>query len=263
MGVYNISNIATIDQMMSSVLNQTYPNIEFIICDDGSTDETYSIIKSYADNDSRIVLIKNEKNMGLAYSLDKCIQASKGEYIARQDADDISEKTRLEKQIDFLKNHPEIAFVGSNVYLYDKDVWGTRTLKDFPKKEDFLFNSAFVHGTIVFRKSAINSVGNYKIAKETYRLEDYNLFMRMYEQNLYGANIQENLYYYQENKDNMAKRKYKYRIDEVKVRYDGFKRLKLFPKGYIYIIKPLIVGLIPQKILMKLKIHYNVFKEEK
>ncbi len=261
MGVYNIQKLTTIDKMMASILNQTYSNIEFIICDDGSTDDTYKIIKEYADKDSRIKLIKNDNNMGLAYSLNKCIEIANGEFIARQDADDISALNRLQLQIDFLKEHKNISFVGSNVYLFDTEVWGARELKEFPDKNDFLFSSPFVHGAVVFRKADINKLNNYRIAKETYRAEDYDLFMRMYEQNLFGVNIQENLYYYQENMNNMAKRKYKYRIDEAKIRYYGFKKLKLLPKGYLYILKPLVIGLIPNKLLFKLKLKFNIFKK--
>lgn len=262
MGVYNIEKIDIIDSMMNSILRQTYSDLEFIICDDGSNDKTYEIMNNYAILDERIILIKNSVNRGLAYSLNECLKIANGDFIARQDADDISDLKRFEKQVTFLENNPHISFVGSNVYLFDKEVWGSRVLKKFPQNENFLFGSPFVHGTIMFRKSALIAVENYRVSKETYRVEDYDLFMRLYKKNFLGANIQENLYYYQESKQNISKRKYKYRFDEVKIRYKGFKMLNLLPKGYIYILKPLIVGLIPNKLLTKLKFKYNIFKKE-
>lgn len=260
MGVYNIESI-DISKMMDSILNQTYQDFEFIICDDGSIDRTYNIIKDYEEKDSRIRLIQNEKNMGLAYSLNKCLNCARGNYIARQDADDISTPNRLEVQINFLKRNIEVGFVSSNVFLFSNDsVWGKRNLKEDPKKKDMLFCSPFVHGALVIRKSVITQVSGYRISKETCRTEDYDLFMRMYTEGIRGVNIQDYLYFYREDNLNMSKRKYCYRIDEAKVRLEGFKRLGLMPLGYIFVLKPLIVGLIPNKVLMKLKLKFKIFK---
>ena len=82
---------------LDSILNQTFDNFEYIIINDGSTDNSLSIIKSYKDK--RIKIINNSKNLGISRSLNKGIRQAKGEYIARHDSDDISRKDRLEKQI--------------------------------------------------------------------------------------------------------------------------------------------------------------------
>ena len=96
MGVYNDQE--TISTCIDSIINQDYHNWEFIICDDCSTDETLSIVKKYAQKDSRIKVIQNTKNEKLAYSLNHCLKYSSGEYIARMDGDDIALPHRLRTQ---------------------------------------------------------------------------------------------------------------------------------------------------------------------
>jgi hypothetical protein len=106
----------------------------------------------------------------------------------------------------------------------------------------------------------LRKIGGYRISCETRRMEDYDMFMRLYYNNYLGYNMQKYLYYYREDNLSFNKRKYRYRIDEAIVRYKGFKSLHLLPRGYFYIIKPLIVGIIPLRILRKLKrdtIYYN------
>lgn len=239
---------------IESILNQTYKNFEFIICDDGSSDETYELLKEFCKKDERILLLKNNKNRGLAYSLNNCLKIAKGKYIARMDADDISIKDRFEKQIKFLEKNPEYALVGCNLlYINNKGIWGKRILPEYPNKKSFLFTSPFAHPTILIRKDILNLLNGYKVEKITRRLEDYDLFMRLYANNYKGYNIQEFLYQFREDEDAFKRRAYKYRWDEVQVRYRGFKSLGLIPFALPYVIKPLIVGLIPQKILSKIR----------
>ena len=239
---------------IDSILNQTYKDFEFIICDDGSNDGTYEMVKNLIKKDNRVILIRNEENKGLAYSLNHCLSIAKGKYIARMDADDISMPDRLEKQIGFLNEHLEYAMVGCNLLLInDKGIWGKRILVKEPTKKSFLFTSPYCHPAIVMRKEVLDKVNNYKVEKITRRAEDYDLFMRIYANGYKGYNMQEFLYQFREDNDAYKRRAYKYRWDEVQVRYRGFKALDLMPNGLIYVIKPLIVGLIPQKILVKLR----------
>ena len=108
MGVYNPPSYNVLKRAIDSVLNQTYENIEFIICDDGSNVETKQWLDEIVQTDQRIKCIDNSANIGLAATLNRCIQISKGKYIARQDADDYSDKTRFDKQIDFLEKNPQL-----------------------------------------------------------------------------------------------------------------------------------------------------------
>ncbi|WP_197695383.1 glycosyltransferase family 2 protein [Megamonas hypermegale] len=249
-----INKKAIVKLAIDSILNQTYRDFEFIICDDGSNDGTYEMVQGLIRNDKRVILIKNNENKGLAYSLNHCLSIAKGKYIARMDADDISTPNRLEKQIKFLDEHLEYAIVGCNLLLInDKGIWGKRILAEKPTKKSFLFTSPFCHPAIVMRKDVLDKVNNYKVEKITRRAEDYDLFMRIYVNGYKGYNLQEFLYQFREDNDAYKRRAYKYRIDDVQVRYRGFKALGLMPSGFLYVIKPLIVGLIPQKILCQLR----------
>lgn len=255
MGIYKMVNKESIVKLaIDSILNQTYKDFEFIICDDGSNDGTYEMVKNLIKKDNRVILIRNEENKGLAYSLNHCLSVAKGKYIARMDADDISMPNRFEKQVKFLDEHLEYAVVGSNMlYINENGIWGNRILAEKPSKESFLFTSPFAHPTVIMRKEILNILNGYKVEKITRRLEDYDLFMRLYANGYKGYNIQEFLYQFREDNDAFKRRAYKYRWDEVQVRYRGFKYLGLIPKYYIYILKPLIVGLIPQKYLAILR----------
>lgn len=115
MAVYN--GMPYLPQAVNSILNQTYKNFEFIIVDDASSDKTWPYLKSLKDK--RIKLIKNSKNLGLAKSLNKALDQSTGDYIARMDADDISLPNRFEAQIKFLLKNPSVDLCGSWAKLID------------------------------------------------------------------------------------------------------------------------------------------------
>ena len=178
------------------------------------------------------------------------------------DADDISKTNRLEKEIEFLERNYEYDIVSCNADLIDENekVWGKRKYPEKIKKEDFLFNSPVIHPTVMMRRKALNDVNNYRVAKETRRAEDYDLWMRMYSKGYKIYTIQEELYYFREDEECLKRRKYRYRIDEAKVRFKGYKSLGLLPKGLVYVIKPLIVGLMPYKLIRILRNH---IKKEK
>ena len=134
MGAYNIAELTVFHKAMDSVLEQSMRDFEFIICDDGSTDETWWILNELAGRDGRVRLVQNPENRGLAASLNRCLEYARGELIARQDADDISAPDRFQKQLCFLDAHPEIGFAGSNVTLWDETGdWGERLFPEYPQ----------------------------------------------------------------------------------------------------------------------------------
>ena len=125
MGVYN--GETTVAESVKSIMASTVKDIEFIICDDGSTDRTREILETFARDDARIKLLFNGRNEGLAYSLNCCLAIASGSYIARQDADDVSHSERLERQRDFLDHHSEFGFVGTSARLiHNGEMWGIR-----------------------------------------------------------------------------------------------------------------------------------------
>lgn len=257
MGVYN-ANRKMLRRAVNSILRQTYKNFEFIICDDASTNGTPEWLAELAAMDKRIKILHNADNLRLAATLNKCIKNARGEFLARQDDDDISDPTRLEKQVRFLLTHPEIDFVGCNCSLYNpKDgVFGERKMAEFPKAEDFLFNSPFIHGSLMFRRTCLNKDSNYCESKWTKRTEDYELFMRLYSEGKRAANIQENLYsYHYGRKQNHISMNY--RVDEMVLRYRGFQSMHLLPKGLPYVIKPIVLGCMPDKLVSTLRDYRN------
>lgn len=108
MGVYNLS--PRYKEAIKSILDQTFSNFEFIICDDKSTDNTLQVLKEIAKKDNRIKIISNKQNMGLGASLNHCLKFARGKYIARMDDDDFSNKDRFQIEFDFLEKHPEYAW---------------------------------------------------------------------------------------------------------------------------------------------------------
>lgn len=261
MGAYQIEGLSFFPRAMESLLCQTYERIEILICDDGSTDTTAQILEEWAERDPRIHILAHEKNRGLAAALNTCTEAANGDYLARQDADDVSHLTRLEEQVAFLESHTNVDFLGTNVNLCDRQgIWGERSLPEYPQRRDFLFCSPFVHGTVMYRAEALRKAEGYRVCRQTYRTEDYDLFMRMYALGMEGANLQTPLYDYREDRENMGKRKYRYRVDEAVIRYVGFQKLGLLPNGLPYVVKPLFVGLIPARLLFWLKRKLHIFK---
>ena len=117
MSVYNGEKY--LREAINSILSQTFNDFEFLIINDGSTDGTADILKSYTD--SRIKIINNEKNIGLTKSLNKGLKIAKGEYIARQDADDISMPERLKEEVAFLEIHKDYAVVGTFVKILNEN----------------------------------------------------------------------------------------------------------------------------------------------
>lgn len=140
MPVFNAANF--LDQSISSILNQTFSDFEFIIVDDASTDNSWKIIKSYAKKDNRIIAIKNKINLGVSLTSNIAISQSSGKFLARMDADDISFNDRLEKQLNFLQQNNSLVAVGGQCIVIDKNdnVIGN---KNFPTKPNKLKDMIF------------------------------------------------------------------------------------------------------------------------
>lgn len=247
-----------VEECFNSIFNQTYKgNIEIVVCDDCSTDGTQELLQYYADQ-GKIVLIKNEENQGAAKSRNNCIKIASYDYLAILDADDYISDDRIEKQMSALDQHPDIDFVSTGLQRFYED--GERInfypQKEFPIAEDFLFGLPFPHATTLFKKEIVDNVGGYRIAKETRRGQDYDLFMRLYGAGAKGMNLHDITYFYRcFKKQNKRKSSYKVRIDEAIIRYKGFKGMKLGIKAFPFVLKPLILGLIPQRIVDRLWHH--------
>lgn len=254
MGVYNCPDRQTAERSVNSVLSQSFSDFEFIICDDGSDNGTFEWLKALSHSDKRIKLVRRHKNKGLASALNRCISLSQGEFIARQDIDDISEKDRFRQQLDFLKEQESIAFVGSDCLLADENggIFGRRHMPERPKASDFLFNQPFIHGSVMFRRSALVSAGGYKTVGISRKYEDYELFMRLYSAGQKGANIPRCLYRFSEK--SLGRRvSPQMRVDEFFVRLRGFHALGLLPRSFPFLLKPLAMILLPPRLTAKIR----------
>lgn len=245
-----------ISNAVQSILNQTLTSLELVLCNDASDEGTLRFLEQLAATDERIVLISNTINEYAGKTRNNGIKVAKGRYIAIMDADDYSYPDRLQKQYEFLEKNRQYGFVCSDAEIFDgKQILPSQySLKACPEKADFLWAMPFVHATVMIRKECMEKVGGYSTAKEDRRVEDYDLFMRLYEAGFCGYNLRAVLYRYYVNPDIMKrKRLYRYRIDEARVRARNFKKLGLWPKGIPYAVKPLIVGLIPQRVMWRMK----------
>ena len=223
MGVYNQWERQILRDAVNSILQQTMSDLEFIIYDDGSDEEAGNYLRELVSLDKRIRLIGKEENHGLAFSLNQCIRKAKGKYIARMDADDISHPKRLEKQVEFLENHPEYMWCGTNTYLFDEQgVWGERQMPEIPKEKDYLKYSPYIHPSVMYRAEIFEKLEGYDESLETLRCEDYEIFMRFHQAGLKGYNLQENLFQYREDQISFQKRSMTARVNEAKLRYRNF-----------------------------------------
>ncbi len=166
-------------EAIDSILNQTVRNFELIIINDGSSDRSSEIVRSCQD--SRIIYIE-QANMGLAATLNKGISIAKGEFIARQDNDDVSAPDRFEKQIAFMLSQPSTGLLGSCAEIIDENGNSTGRFHDHPTepwrlKFALIFNNPIVHSTVMIRKSVLGVCGTY--LTDTSVFEDHNLWSRI------------------------------------------------------------------------------------
>ena len=248
MGIYNCED--TIEKAIQSVINQTYKNWELIMCDDGSTDETYNIANMYANKFKNIKVIRNKKNMRLAYSLNRCLEVSTGKYIARMDADDESLPERLKIQVNFLENNQEYKVVGSSAIIFDEDgVKGIRNFREYPFENDKWHGTPFAHPTIMMYSSTYKELGGYTVSKDTMRAEDLDLWFRFKLKGYQGYNIQNPLYKYRESIVDYKKRNLNAAIGTSKIIHKYYKLMNMSLKYYPRIIKPIIIALLPDRLI--------------
>ena len=245
MGIYNCAN--TLDEAIESILNQTYTSWKMIMCDDASTDDTYTVaekyVKAYPD---KFILIKNEKNMGLNYTLNHCLRYANTKYVARMDGDDISLPERLEKEINFLKANPQYAIVSAQMEYFDEQgVFGKCNNSGEAWRENIVKGTPFCHAPCMVKKEAYDAVGGYSVSEKLLRVEDYELWIKMYAKGFKGYNLPEVLYKMRDDRNATKRRKFIYRINETYVRYLAVKRLHLKKRYLIYILKPILVGILP------------------
>lgn len=235
--MYNCSD--TLEEAVQSILDQTYTNWELIMIDDASSDDTYEKSLELSKKDSRIRVFKNEKNLTLAPTLNKCLEHANGIYTARMDGDDVCDPTRFEKQVKFLNEHPEYAVVSCLMDLYDTNgTYGTVKFVECPQKTDFVVGSPICHAGCMMRKEVLQELGGYDVSPSTERIEDYDLWIRLYLAGYKAYNIQESLYSMRDDRNAVKRRKFKFRISEFKLRWNMSVSFKLPLKDKLKSFKP-------------------------
>jgi glycosyltransferase EpsE len=257
MGIYNCAD--TLEEAIQSIISQTYKNWELIMCDDGSRDDTFIIAQKYVDlYPNKIILLKNQNNLGLNKTLNKCLAVAKGEFIARMDGDDLSCTERLEKEFKFLNNHPEFALVSSPMIYFDENgEWGRGHAIPEPQIRDFVFHApCFCHAPVMIRKSVYDAVGGYTEDIAFLRFEDCNLWYKIYAAGFKGANLLEPLYSMRDDQTAYKRRTVSTRLKAIYVQWRGFRLVNM--KWYYYpmlikdLLKGVILSIMPQKLYLYL-----------
>ena len=164
---------------IESILGQGFTGFEMIVVDDGSTDNTPEILRSIRD--SRLRLLRNERNLGIVAALNRGLEYASGEYICRMDADDIALPGRLEQQVSFLDANPKCVLVGTHARLIDDR--GNEIGVEAPPASDahirriMFVHNPFIHGSVMLRSSALRAVGRYD--DRFLHNEDYDLWLRI------------------------------------------------------------------------------------
>jgi len=199
MPVYNAG--VYLREAIESILDQTYLEFEFIIINDGSTDNSKEIILSY--NDPRIKYFENKENLKLITTLNKGLEIASGKYIVRMDADDISLPNRIEKQVKFMDSNPEVALCGSWFKAFgESNQIGKYATSNDDIRIRMLYQTQFCHPSVIIRKDILTQ-NKYKFDFNFIHAEDYELFVRISEK-YKVANIPEVLLKYRQHVKNVS-----------------------------------------------------------
>lgn len=250
MGLYN-PNKKLLRKSISAILNQSYKNIEIIIIDDGMNEEDSLFLKNLTINKENFFIYKNAKNLGLTKSLNIAISKSNGDYIARNDADDVSNKYRIEKQVNYFRNNKKIGVLGTwySVINTKNEKYEYRSINNHNFLFEKLFEgNPFCHSSVMIKKDILKEFGGYN---QKYKVsQDLDLWFRISKK--YSLEIlQENLVerYLIGNSISMGSQRWNQLYNSLLIRLSHlpksqkkilsiYKILKSFFKGMILNISP-------------------------
>tara|TARA_X000000368_G_scaffold419075_1_gene422103 strand:+ start:5178 stop:5867 length:690 start_codon:yes stop_codon:yes gene_type:complete len=204
-----------VGRSIESILNQTYSNFELLIIDDGSSDDSKEVCEYYLKNDKRIKYFENSKNLGLTKSLNILLEHAKGNYIARQDSDDTSIKTRFEAQLEFIEKY-NLDACTTRAKIMNSELITPNKSYYLPKKYVMKFKNPFVHGSLMINIKVLQDLGGYD--ERFYYAQDYAL-MKKFFKNDYKVKIIKNPLYNLNQTDNIStnhKEEQKYYADCVR-----------------------------------------------
>lgn len=247
MGIYNCAD--TLIEALESLEAQTYKRFKVVLCDDGSKDNTLEVAKKWAETHPIYKVIRNEKNMGLNATLNRCLEYADTEFVARMDGDDRSLPHRFEQEVNFLDEHPEFAIVsGPMLYFDENGVFMKGRGHGEVTKRSFIAGSPFCHAPCLVRREAYEAVGGYSEDKRLLRMEDYHLWFKMYAVGYKGYILKEPIYEMRDDRNATVRRNWLTRRNEAYVRYIGYKMLGLPVWAYVYCLRPLVLAAMPHRL---------------
>lgn len=255
-GVYNCAE--TLPEAVESILGQTISDWEWILCDDASTDNTMQVLEVYRSRyPEKFILLRNEENRGLNFTLNRCLRHAKGEFIARMDGDDICAPERFEVELATLMAEPDIDIVSTDMDFFDETgVWGRVEHPTYPQPEDLIKGTPFCHAPCMVRRAALEEVGGYSEGKRFLRVEDYHLWLKMYAAGYRGKNIHRSLYQMRDDHNAQKRRKLKYRLNEAYVMELVCRTFHLGVLNHLRVVRPILIGMTPAPL-------YNVLHHAK
>lgn len=241
MACYNCEK--TLPKAIDSILAQTYENWVMICCDDGSSDSTLAVLKDYQSRyPEKFVVIQNEGNRKLQYSLNHCLQYVETDLVARMDADDWSMPDRFERQVAYMEAHPEVDLLGTGIIVSDGEQTLTTIVQPaVPQPKDMLHCNCFSHATIMTHKRIYDALDGYSLERYVERCEDLDLWSRFFEKGFVGHNIPDELYVILEDENAVKRRNFRNRLNTAKTLRKAFKRMGLrgfacFKKAHFQIL---------------------------
>lgn len=248
MGIYNCA--ATLAEALDSLLAQTYTRFQVIMCDDGSTDDTAAVARSYVERyPGKFILVSNERNMGLNYTLNHCLSLADTEYCARMDGDDISLPERFAMEVDFLDRHPQYAVVSAPMIYFDGHGDYRRGVgRGDVKPSDFVRGTPICHAPCMARTAVIKAVGGYSVSDRLLRVEDYHLWFKVYAAGHRLFMLDTCLYKMRDDRNALARRNWRNRRNEAYVKHIGYRMLHLPCYYQIFCLEPIVKWLLPTPI---------------
>lgn len=205
--ITNYNRALYLRECLDHIREQTYPNWEMIFIDDASTDDSVQVAREWHEQyrqiwseDNRMVMLTLPRNIGFAGALNVGLYLARGEYIAIQDSDDYSHVNRLQRQVEFLQNHPEVELVGTNYYSFPSDAPMKRELANWLRYGDEIGKvygrggHCVCHGTILFRGRLFDQIGG--PTRRITGAEDYEFIAKALNAKAKIENLPEPLYFY-------------------------------------------------------------------
>lgn len=241
-----------VEKAVKSITNQTYKNVELLILDDSTSEETKNRIDFLSESDSRITVLREENRLGFVKSLNKGLKTAKGKYIARMDGDDMSLPKRIETQVAFLEQHQDITICGGAINIINKD--DTVTGERFYPKDGFAldlfstYRNPLAHPAVMFRKAVIDE--GFLYDENLKRAEDLDLWLRLRNKGKKLANLQDKLLDYRVLEDLSVKRDSAnwHSVFKVRLHNTTLKRPLFSALSFLFAI---ILNIVPKNMLEK------------